>query len=373
MADNIKISDLDALTAAQNSTIVPVVDGGTTKKMELSTLQTHLTASFATPSQLSTQISNVNSTIDALTTDDIAEGSNEYYTNAKVDEYLGDIGAITASQMVDALQIQNLNSAVIGALGGTDIISGSLTSDDITDFDTAVSTSAASAGFGAGGGGGGVVDLSGTGIVSSSTQITSLGFISESISASYSSFALTASYALNGGGGGGTGSTDYISNVTFATDTLTFTGVGDAFDGTVTMTFVPGLTYTFDSASFQSRITSLAGGGGSVPVGTVSSSAQTIKNLGGSGIFSSSTQALDGVTADDISEGVSNSYYTNTKVLNYINSLNIVSGSVVAEMDFSGTNIVSTSTQIENLGFVINTTFGVATQSLQSQIDEIDV
>jgi hypothetical protein len=41
-------------------------------------------------------------------------------------------------------------------------------------------------------------------------------------------------------------------------------------------------------------------------------------------------------------------------------------------MDFSGTNIVSSSTQIENLGFVSNQTYGQGTSSLQAQIDLLD-
>jgi hypothetical protein len=214
MAENIKISLLDELTVAQNSTIVPVVDGGTTQKMSLSTLQTHLTASFVTPSQLSTQISNVTSTISGLDTDDINEGStNLYYTNARVDERILDIVEITSSAGVDALEIQNLSPAVIAIMDVEGVLSGSINVSSITDFDTEVSRSAAEAGFGAGGGGvaSGSVPI---GTVSSSAQITELGFINQTVTSSMTvlsaSYALTASYAENAGGGGGT---DYISNV----------------------------------------------------------------------------------------------------------------------------------------------------------------
>jgi len=378
MADNIKISDLDALTAAQNSTIVPVVDGGTTKKMSLSTLQTHLTASFATPTQLSTQISNVNSTISGLTTDDISEGTNLYYTNARVETYLGDVGAITSSQAVDALQIQNLESAVTPILNSKEVISGSLTTSSISDFPLEVSRSAAAAGFGTGGGGGGV-DLSGTGVVSSSAQITSLGFISESISASY---ALTASYALNAGGGGG--GTDYISNITLSNSTLTFTGQGSAFNSTINLAvgggdggnllttddagnFVGLSTYETDSGSFATRLDNAGGGSAdwntlnNKPSGIVSSSAQ----------IDASQTDLTSLTTDDITQGSLNWYYENTYVKAYLDSIDVVSGSVTATMDFSATNIVSSSAQISLLGFISSQVYGAGTASLQDQIDTL--
>lgn len=387
MADNIKISQLDALTAAQNSTVVPVVDGGTTKKMSLSTLQTHLTASFVTPSQLSTQISNVNSTIDALTTDDIAESSNEYYTNAKVDARIADIVEITSSAMVNALEIQNLTNAVKPILNANDVISGSLTTSSIENFPTEVSRSAAAAGFGVGGGGGGT-DLSGTGVVSASAQISAFNtFVENSITSSMTvlsaSYALTASYAENAGGGGG--GSDYISNITLSDSTLTFTGQGSAFNSTINLAigggdggnllttddagnFVALSTYGTDSASFASRIDSAGGGAAdwntlaNKPSGIVSASQQiTAINID-----------LTGLTIDDIGNGVTNKYYADSLVKSYLDSIDAVSGSVTPVMDFSGTNIVSSSTQIENLGFVTNTTFGTATSSLQSQINAID-
>ena len=86
MADNIKISELVELTSGSlsDSTIVPVLDGGTTKKASLSSLQSYLTDDLATDSELATQIGNVNSTIGALSTTDISEGTNEYFTNTYI-------------------------------------------------------------------------------------------------------------------------------------------------------------------------------------------------------------------------------------------------------------------------------------------------
>jgi hypothetical protein len=391
MADNIKISDLTELTSGslRDATIFPVVDGGTTKKASLSSLQSYLTDDLATDAELSTQISNVNSSISSLTstvnnldTGDITEGSNLYYTDARVKTKLNAESVISSSLQIDIKDSLNANTVVsssqqisasaaaagfgsgggggslpngtvsssaqtIAHLGGSDIISGSLTSDDITDFDDAVSASAALAGFGA------------------------------------------------GDGGGEGGSTDYISNVAFSGTTLTFTGTGNAFNSTVDLSgenlattddivgFLAVSTYNVDSSSFASRLDSGGGGGGSVPDGTVSSSAQTILHLGGTGVLSSSAQIdvtgfnvanmdLSSLTADDISEGATNKYYTNSNVLSYINSLGVVSGSVIADTNLGGTGVVSSSTQIIDLGFPTNAEFNAATQSLQTQINDIN-
>ena len=407
MADNVKISELDALTAAQNSTVVPVVDGGTTKKMSLSTLQTHLTASFATPTQLSTQISAVNSTISGLTTDNISEGSNLYYTTARISEYLGDINAITSSEMVDANQIQNLNSAVLAALGGTDIISGSLTTSSIQDFPVEVSRSAAFYGFGAGGGGG-AGDIEGVtaGLGISGGGASGTVTITLDTGSTHFTTGVSASAAAAGfGAGGGGGSTDYISNISLSNSTLTFTAQGSGFSGTIDLAndgadggnllttndvgnFVTTANYETDSGSFASRLDSV-GGGGSVPIGTVSSSVQTIQHLGGSGVVSASAQIVlanadfTGLTSDDIPQGASNEYYTDLSVLSYINSIGVTSGSNGAPggtvsssaqtiENLGGSGILSSSNQIEPLGFVTNATYGVGTSSLQSQIDAIE-
>jgi hypothetical protein len=377
MADNIKISELTELTSGSlgDATIFPVVDGGTTKKASLSSLQSYLTDDLATDAELSTQISNVNSTISGLTTDDITEGSNLYYTTARVDTRLDVKGVISSSGQLDIKDSLNANTVVsssqqisasaaaagfgtggggggsvpsgtvsssaqtIAHLGGSDIISGSLTSDDITDFDDAVSASAATAGFGAGGGEGG-------------------------------------------------GSTDYVSNVAFSGTTLTFTGTGNAFNSTVDLSgenlattsdiagFLAVSTYNVDSSSFASRLDGGGGGGGSVPDGTVSSSAQTIKHINTINVFSSSAQVvvrsadLTAFTSDDVDEGTINKYATNDNILSYINSIGVVSGSGGGAGVTDGT--VSSSAQIINLGFPTNAVLNTATQSLQDQIDAID-
>ena len=102
-------------------------------------------------------------------------------------------------------------------------------------------------------------------------------------------------------------------------------------------------------------------------------------SLSGSNIVSSSQQIdgsqidLSSLTTDDVSEGSVNRYYNNTLVLPYLNQLQVLSGSAGGGgFSVSGTNIVSTSIQIENLGFVDSQTYGTGTASLQSQIDTLD-
>ena len=380
MADNIKISELVELTSGSlsDATIVPVLDGGSTKKASLSSLQSYLTDDLATDSELSTQISNVNSTISGLTTDNIAEGDNLYLTDSGIDGRLNVKNVVSSSG-----QVQN-------SLGGSSIVSSS----------QQISASAAASGFGQGGGSADYTQLTNkpSNIVSSSAQtITNLGgstILSGSLSSTdisdfstaVSSSAASAGFGAGGEGGGG--SSDYVSNVSFAGSTLTFTGVGSAFSSTVDLsgeslasqTDVDGKlavsTYLTDSSSFASRIGG-GGGGGSTPSGTVSSSAQTIENLGGSNVVSSSGQIqlsaanFSGFDTDAITEGTINKFATVGSVTSIINTIGVNSGSGGGGGGVP-TGTVSSSVQIENLGFPSNAVFGQATSSLQTQIDGID-
>lgn len=397
MADNIKISELVELTSGSlsDATIFPVVDGGSTKKASLSSLQSYLTDDLATDAELSTQISNVNSTINALDTDDIAEGSNQYFTNARVDDRISSLGAITSSAGVDLTATQNYISGIKSRLNAETVISSS----------AQISSSAAAAGFGAGGGGG-TADYTQltnvpSGIVSSSIQVTYTGLsgIPDGIVSSSTQISASAAASGFGAGGEGGGGNDYISDVSLSNSTLTFTGVGSAFNSTINLAngesdggnllttadagnFLGTATYETDSGSFASRLDAAGGGGGgSTPAGTVSSSAQTIENLGGTGILSGSLDVsqldLSNTTTDDITEGTINKYYANSLVLPYLNTLQVLSGSGAGGAgDYNSlsnipANIVSSSNQIELLGFVTNGVFGSGTASLQQQINDI--
>ena len=378
MADNIKISELVELTSGSlsDATIFPVVDGGTTKKATLANLQSYLTDDLATDSELTTQISNVNSTITGLTTDVITEGTNKYLSDVGIDTRL-----IAKNVVSSSAQVQN-------SLGGSSIVSSS----------QQISASAAASGFGAGGGGGASIP---TGTVSSSIQtIKNLGgstILSGSLtSANISDFstATSASAASAGfGAGGAGGSSDYISSVSVNNSTLTFTGVGSGFNGTINLAadgsdganllttgdagnFVATGDYTTDSASFATRIG--GGGGGSVPSGTVSSSAQTIKHINTVNVVSSSAQIdgaqidLSSLSADDISNGFTNKYYSNDLVLPYLNQLAVLSGSADAGgFTVSGTGIISASQQISDFEFVLQTALNASASTLQTNIDLI--
>ena len=386
MADNIKISELVELTSGSlsDSTIVPVLDGGTTKKASLSSLQSYLTDDLATDSELATQIGNVNSTIGGLSTTDISEGTNEYYTNTKVDARITNAGVFTDSSDVNLTDTTNY---VLGIKERLDI-------ENVISSSQQISASAASSGFGAGGGGGvsipngtvsssaqTIINLGGSTILSGSITSDDISDFSTAVSSS------AASAGFGAGGEGGGGSSDYVSNVAFAGSTLTFTGVGSAFSTTVDLSgeslasqldvdgklSVP--TYNIDSASFASRIG--GGGGGSVPAGTVSSSAQTIENINTVGVFSSSNQVIirsgdfTNFDTDEITEGTINKFATISSVTSIINTLGVNSGSGGGGAG-ANAGTVSSSIQIENLGFPTNQTFGQATSSLQTQIDGID-
>ena len=86
MAENIKISALNELVSGSlnGTTIVPVVDGGVTLKAQLSSIKAFTNSDVATDTELANQVSAINNTINALSTDDISEGSNQYYTDARV-------------------------------------------------------------------------------------------------------------------------------------------------------------------------------------------------------------------------------------------------------------------------------------------------
>jgi len=416
MADNIKISELAELTSGSlsDATIFPVVDGGSTRKATLLTLQSYLTDDLATDSDLSSQISTVNSTITGLTTTDISEGTNKYYTDAKVNSIIGGINSDAISEgstnfyytdaKVDARINSNgaiTSSVQVDLTATTNYISGiktRLNTENVVSSSNQISASAAASGFGTGGGGASIPD----GTVSSSAQTienlrgsTILSGSLTSTNISDFSTAASASAAAAGFGAGGGGSTDYISNISVNNSTLTFTGVGSGFDGTINLAagesdggnllttsdagnFVGTADYTDDSASFATRINSAGGGGASIPGGTVSSSIQTIKHINTVNVVSSSAQIdgaqidLSSLTTDDISQGFTNKYYSDDLVLPYLNQLEVLSGSAAGGgFSVGGTGIVSASQQISDFEFVLQTALNASASTLQTNIDLI--
>ena len=456
MADTVKISGLPEITSGSlvDGAVVPVVVGGSTQKLPMSKLKTFLGDTFTTDAELSSQISTVNSSINGLTTTDVAEGDNLYYTTDRVDGRINALDIVSESAQIDLTATTNYITGIKTRLNTEDVISSSA---QITNLGFGAGSSipngtiSSSAQITAFGFISGAVDGVPDGTVSSSAQISDFNtFVENSVTSSMTvlsaSYALTASYAENagagggggltsaevinevniyglnrisgsvptssitnfptevsrsaalfgfgeGGGGIGGGSTDYVSNVTFAGTTLTFTGVGSGFNNTVdlsgeslaTTTDIAGFlavsTYTTDSSSFASRIDAAGGGGGgdvTIPDGTVSSSAQTIQHINTVGVISSSAQVdgaqidLSTLTTDDVSEGVTNRYYANSLVLPYLNQLQVLSGSAGGGgFSVSGTNIVSSSQQISNLTFVLQSALDASASALQANIDGI--
>ena len=105
-----------------------------------------------------------------------------------------------------------------------------------------------------------------SGTISGSAQIAALGYILSSQTSSFVLSSQTSSFALK-------------------------TEISGAF--------------TSVSSSISTRLTSLEAGGGNVPDGTVSSSAQTIANLTGTNIVSSSIQTIANLQGSGILSGSS--------------------------------------------------------------------
>jgi hypothetical protein len=500
MAASIKISDLSQLVSGSivGTTKIPVVDGGTTKYINASSIKAYVNSDVATDAELSTQISAVNSTISGLTTANISENASyKYYTDSRVTDRLNALSVLSGSSTsltvsdgstnVAAVDKITFNNATVFNAGSGDVtvtVPSSLTVGDgsgipissvdtitfpgativdntngditvtisggtatnisaLNSFTSSANSSINSINISTGsinsftGSIRGEVSgieaytssLKAVSIVSSSQQITNLGFLSSSfglisssqqisdfgfISASAGStipqgtvsgsqqivglgFVTTGSLAtgpnfhiisqsiiatdpidsnlllssvyvdktrtitfsqfsssLNSRilAGGGAGSIDYVSNVTFGNNRLTFTGVGSAFNGSVTLAngiiSSSGQIFDFgylrdidvDSTYVKSRL----------PVGTISGSTQ-ISNLGflnsSNGIISSSAQIVlintvsGGFDTSNVAENVNFKYYTDARVQNVLNGLTLISSSVLP----SGS--VSSSSQID--------------------------
>ena len=115
MADNIKISALTELVSGSivGTTIIPTVEGGVTLKVQMSSIKAFTNSDVATDTELANSISTVNNTISGLDTDDITEGTAQYYTDAKVKTKLNADGVLSGSFP------STFNLGVIG--GGTSV------------------------------------------------------------------------------------------------------------------------------------------------------------------------------------------------------------------------------------------------------------
>jgi hypothetical protein len=341
----IPISSVDTITFP-GATIADNTNGDIT--VTISGTATNISA-------LNSFTSSANSSINSI---NISTGSINSFTSSIRGEVSG-IEAYTsslksASIVSSSQQITNLGFATTSSLISSGLISSS---QQITDFGF-ISASA------------GTTIPQGT--VSGSQQIVGLGFVTTSSLATGPNFHIisqsiiatdpidsnlllssvyvdktrtitfsqfSASLDSRFGAGGGS---DYISNVTFGNNRLTFTGVGSAFNDFVQ--FPNGLVSSSAQLNGFGFLTSTDVNStyivNRLPSGVISGSTQ-ITNLGfattssliGNGFISSSAQITltnsntGGFDTSYVAENVNYKYYTDARVQNVLNGLTLVSGS----------------------------------------------
>lgn len=381
MADNIKISDLTELISGslRDVTIFPVVDGGTTQKATLLSLQQYLADTLATDSELASQISNVNSTINGLDTDDVSEGStNQYYTNARVNQIIQGLTIISGSG-----QIEDLGFISSGTnIGPLNTFTASYY-EDSASFETRILAISASSG-----------DATPEGTVSSSQQITDLGFIQSStidslfiadrlpINIVSSSEQLGQLIAINGGtnvtvtsgsgeqlsieisstGGGGGGGVEYDSEYEIISQS-NITGEGNAL--LEEMLIRSGDETTF--GQFSSSVAAGGGGGGGSTdyISIVNRTAHTLSFTGIGSAFNGNVNLPDGIVSSS----------TQIEDLGFAGDGEniIVSGLQAYTQSLKSVAIISGSQQITDFGFVSesSTTIPQGTISGSQQITDL--
>jgi len=110
---NSRISDLESFsssldaTFATDSELESVSSSLASRTNELESFSSSLDATFATDSELESVSSSFDSTINALTTDDISEGSNQYYTDGRVKTKLDAENVVSSSSQVIYNDISN--------------------------------------------------------------------------------------------------------------------------------------------------------------------------------------------------------------------------------------------------------------------------
>ena len=123
-----KDSALATYTASVDSQLSDIASAQSVQDGRLSDLEafsSSLDAGFVTETELSNAINGVNDTINALSTDDIAEGSNLYYTDARVKTKLNAENVISGSSQVNADSITNFDSNVKDKMNLDNVVSGS--------------------------------------------------------------------------------------------------------------------------------------------------------------------------------------------------------------------------------------------------------
>jgi cytoskeletal protein CcmA (bactofilin family) len=386
MADNVKISQLNELLSGslRDATIFPVVDGGSTQKASFTSLKAYLGDTFATDAELSAQISNVNSTIDGLSTTDIDEGSNLYYTNARVNTVINGYTIISG-----AAQIEDLGFISTGTnIGALNNFTGSYYEDSASFAERILAVSASGG------------DTIPEGTVSSSQQITNLGFVQTStinspfiaerlpINIVSSSAQLEELIAINGGtgvtvtsgsgnqisieitadGGGGGGGVEYDSEYEIISQSNITNESNASLDG---MLLRSGDETTF--ANFSASVAAGGGGGGGSTdyISNVNNTAEahTISFTGIGSAFSGDVNLPDGIisSSTQIEDLGFSSAAQNIRVDGLqaytasLKSVGLISGSgQITELGFISESAASSvpqgtisgSQQISDLGFI---------------------
>jgi hypothetical protein len=234
-------SQLSDIASAQG-----VQDG---RLADLEAFSSSLDAGFVNETQLTNAINGVNDTIDALSTDNIAEGSNLYYTDARVKTKLNVEGVISGSSQVNADSITNFDSNVKDKLNAEGVISGS------------------------------VQVLGGTGIISGSSQLDNTTIAGATLTGVTADGTFTGTFsgdgsaltglvtALDIAGDTGTGTVDLL------TDTLSVLG-GEGIDvsvsaGTITIAGEDASTSNKGVASFDADDFAVSSGNVSIKAGGV--------------------------------------------------------------------------------------------------------
>jgi hypothetical protein len=291
MADNIKISALNELVSGSlnGTTVVPVVDGGVTLKAQLSSIKAFTNSDVATDTELANQVSAINNTINALSTDDISEGSNQYYTDARVLAEINSQGVLSGSLPAG----YNLNVGGVSSVDSITFTGATVTDNGSGDVGVSIDASALA------------VD-DGSVTVSSVESIT---FTGATVSPGASgNVGVSISSGINGitaiDGANVPTSVSNTTVINFEGTTITDEGSGeititpdsittpelDIFTGSIgdrvttleeesTNTQLNTFTGSF-SSSIEGRVTTLESSvGSSIPEGTISSS-QQINELG---------------------------------------------------------------------------------------------
>ena len=382
MAETIKISALTEIPsgALDDNSVLPVVDGGVTYKLPVTKLKAFIGDSFATDAELSAQISSVNSTISELTTTEVSEGSNQYYTNARVKNYIGVENVVSSSAQITNLGFYSGTTAIKNALPEGTIsssvqvslasVTGNTTTNvtegdnlyytdvrvkDYINTESVISGSQQITDFG-------FISSSTipVGTLSSSQQITDFGFISESITELPQNLI---------------SSSQQISDLGFASalgiDTAINLTVNNAFiKDRLPETTISGSQQITDFGFISESVATI------LPQGTISASQQItdfgfissstdVKDRLPDGTVSSSAQVviadatLTGFNTSLVSEVPSNLYFTGQRVIEMLTPLHIFSGSVntfTSSVGGGGASIpdgtISSSQQITDFGYI---------------------